>query len=254
MVEIGAAMQQRLNQIYGTFIGTSARRPQVASRLVCPLFVSVGPAWECAARRLLVVGQETLSEWKFAPAAGYPWPHPPLSSLAACQQYPAAVEALVEFYRWCIHETKSWSKGTPFWDAVRELVHFTNAQMLWTNLCRCTLQDATVVGAYDSGSLTQAQFRDFVDWQRGLLAQEVAVLQPTTVVFFTGPTYDQILLEEFSDVQFQAIGDNPIRALARLSAHGLPFSSFRGYHPNYLRRSKQWDHVATIASAITSVS
>jgi hypothetical protein len=70
-----------------------------------------------------------------------------------------------------------------------------------------------------------------------VVAQETAILDPHIVVFFTGPDYDQFILKAFPDARFTAHPTRGLRAVGRIAATGLPDSSFRTYHPNYLWRT-----------------
>lgn len=66
---------------------------------------------------------------------------------------------------------------------------------------------------------------------------EISHLQPTVVLFLSGPNYDDELRRIYSDAQFEAINKRRcVRHLARVKADGLPSNSIRTYHPNYLFR------------------
>ena len=82
--------------------------------------------------------------------------------------------------------------------------------------------------------------------QLGLLSQEIAITNPDAVVFFTGPHYDARLRSSFPSVEYQAVSPT----LARLKHYGLPVSAFKTYHPNYLRRSRQWSVLEDVVELI----
>jgi hypothetical protein len=116
--------------------------------------------------------------------------------------------------------------------------------VMWSNLFRVD---------WNGGSVLKAEpqaLQKIGAAQRSLLRDEVAILQPGSVVFLTGPNYDFELKAEFNDVEFHTVDCIPIRRLARLSHPGLPFKSFRTYHPAYLSRSKSWNLIAQIARHI----
>ena len=60
-------IQQQLIELYETFFAKATPPNSLAVQLSCPLLLHIGPHWEHATRRLLIVGQETLSDWCFAP-------------------------------------------------------------------------------------------------------------------------------------------------------------------------------------------
>ena len=105
---------------------------------------------------------------------------------------------------------------------------------------------------YDEKSLLAAapdQRRAAMAVQRGILRDGIAILQPRSVVFLTGPNYDKVLADEFPGVELQPFSrDHPQRRVAVLRQQDLPTKSVRTYHPNYLNRSKRWHIVAEIAA------
>lgn len=72
-----------------------------------------------------------------------------------------------------------------------------------------------------------------------LLADELAILEPDAVVFFTGPQYDYTIKTLFMDAKFI----NLVPRTDAVHALGLPAATVRTDHPNYLRRTKRFDLV-----------
>jgi hypothetical protein len=78
-----------------------------------------------------------------------------------------------------------------------------------TNLFRCVLR---IFGRPKSRSPldgSEDELRQILEWQRGCLTEEIKILAPTAVVFFTGPRYDVALYDEFNDAELQAVSDRP---------------------------------------------
>jgi hypothetical protein len=79
-----------------------------------------------------------------------------------------------------------------------------------------------------------------------LLSSEIRICRPDVVVFFTGPEYESRLQWSFPGARIEGLNGS-LRRLARVVHPGLPRSSFRTYHPNYLRRSGQWEVLHEVA-------
>jgi hypothetical protein len=76
---------------------------------------------------------------------------------------------------------------------------------------------------WNGGSVPKAdeQSRDIIrSAQRNLLRDEIAILQPGSVVFLTGPSYDFDLKAEFEGVGFNPVDNSP--TLARFVHRHLP--------------------------------
>jgi hypothetical protein len=110
-----------------------------------------------------------------------------------------------------------------------------------TNLVRCAFYDRNRPTERSLLKASLDEQRQVLDWQRGCLTEEVKALDPTAVVFLTGPYYDKYVREEFSGVEFEPFGDYDLRQRARVHHRSLPQTgSFRTYHPGALSRMKRW--------------
>ena len=123
---------------------------------------------------------------------------------------------------------------------------------LVTNLFRCTLDIEVNPDSRSPLAGTPGDIQQILDWQCGCLAGEVRILEPTAVVFFTGPNYDAILRNEFPGLELNAVAGHTSRQFAEAVHPALPNSAFRTYHPSYLRRSGKWSWVKEIAELVVT--
>ncbi len=259
------SIQDQLNNLYSEYLSSASVEPNLASRLVCPFLLAVGPDWERTTRRLLIVGQETRSDWKWRPVGHpnrpdherCPWDHAPLESLADVYQYEHSVQALVSGYDWAFHglaREDQLPRSSPFWRAFHHLRTSTGYRILWTNLFRCACESGSIIRAVQRGKLAPGDLKSILKFQRGLLGRETCILKPKAVVFFTGPTadYENELQSEFPRREFVPIQGYDPRELARVVDVALPALSFRTYHPAALRRHHKWDFLDEIAAALNT--
>lgn len=78
-----------------------------------------------------------------------------------------------------------------------------------------------------------------------VLNQEMQILQPNLVLFLSGPYYDNILIEQFKNIEFQKIENYHQRQIAKVKLLNCD-SAFRTYHPNYLWRNGINDYYEAI--------
>lgn len=182
-----------------------------------PLFLHVPEAYHQAPIKLMVVGQQT-----------YGWG----------EQGMDRVDALIALYQ--DFDLGRRYTRSPFWQAAHKLCRDLNPggpeyAFLWSNLVKVDQwRDRPSLEVEASVS------------QCGLLQQEIAITTPDAVVFFTGPQYDARLKSSFPSVEYEAVSSK----ITRLKHSGLPVSSFKTYHPNYLRRSRRWSVLDDIAVLI----
>jgi hypothetical protein len=84
----------------------------------------------------------------------------------------------------------------------------------------------------------------------GVLREEMQILSPDVVIFFTGPNYDRFIEKAFGPFTAEPVGAKTTRQLARLVSEHLPVASFRTYHPNYLWRHGFYDYLKDIVGEV----
>ncbi|KAF0194036.1 MAG: hypothetical protein FD169_2082 [Bacillota bacterium] len=182
-------------------------------KLSYPLFVNVPEDYCEAEVRILAVGQQTL-DWHNNDTLGV-----------------EPVNTIMGFYK--DFDMGSSYRSTPFWQALGALtgafaVPGRRSSILWTNLLRvsqCARRPDPLVEEELHGGF--------------VLQSEVKFLKPDVVVFFTGPYYDERLLNTLVDAEL-----TPLTRWVSVVKHDLlPSTSYRSYHPKFLRMRKHWDEV-----------
>lgn len=235
-------MQEELNREYSMFKKGSGLAQILRERLSPPLLLNVPEAWELSTKRILVVGQETLG-WGFKAGEYYAWPYESILSFDDFLNVENSVEALIHGYvcfEFARHQPDNYN--SPFWRAyrqVRELikedVDGNNTAVLWTNLFRMSLDGGSVV---KNG--TESEVAQISAYIKNILLNEISILKPNSVIFFTGPDYNQALLNEFDQCEFNPFGNYDVSQTSYVKHPCLPKRSIRTYHPGYLARSEQW--------------
>lgn len=177
-------------------------------------------AYEDSKVRLLVVGQETHGWWR-----GWDDEVEGDRITYLRQKY-----ALFERGR---------HHNSPFFQAASKLQRHVNPDsdpfgFMWLNLYICD-QNKRLPEEPIAEQLRQVS----------LLRDEMSILKPDALVFFAGRAYDYAITHDcyFPDAQFDKIS----KLWSRVQASALPAKTARTYHPNYLRRSKQFPVLDEIA-------
>ena len=245
------SMQEQLNERYGQFQQASKRLLDQRG-ISPPLMLNIPRGWVESPCRVMVVGQETQGwglDERYHDRSGGPCEMCPFKEFIPPkgQQVAQPVDALLHVYEvFNFAETQPINRRSPFWRAF-EVLRKTERQncFIWSNLYRVDFDDRSVLRAPES---TQREIREA---QRGLLSDEIRILGPLVVVFFTGPNYDDELKAEFPGVKCCPVEGSPsTRKLARLEQPQLPHDSFRTYHPKYLQMSGSWGLVNCVGNLI----
>jgi hypothetical protein len=242
----GLPMQQKLSALYESHLAHARSHLQIAPKLSCPLLLSVVPGWESAKHRLLVIGQETFG-WDLMEQEG----NGHTNSIANLQQlidsgpFRTSVDALTRKY--CEFFSGTGWENRPFWNAIGGLrTRLGRDAVLWSNVFRFDFEGRSTLKA------SKQELEEVFEIQDGMLRNEIEILKPTAVVFFSGPNYDFALAREFGGIETQQVADFPQRGFARLVAKGLPPDSYRIYHPAYLWRSKKREWLAHLERILST--
>lgn len=135
--------------------------------------------------------------------------------------------------------------SSPFWNVMRKIENILSNEeysSLWTNLSKYDVDENEVYGEYEEKTKNV----------ENLLIDEINITDPKICLFVTGPRFDKNIKRIFKDVKFEKIDHKGIRLLHRLIHPSLPKNTFRTYHPNYLRMSKQEKYFLEFIKLINS--
>ena len=202
----------------------------VAESFYPPLLVRPDSSWSTAKQRIAWIGQETLRDGWSADRAG-----PNLATLHDFFSRDDSVEAMIRAY--CSVEGTLGEPNLPngpYWRYIKEsfglLEKIDTVSMIATNLVLCAAQG-------ESSKLWKVSAnvkKPYLDWQHGLLSEELKALDPTLIIFVTGPDYDPYLGREFDGLTYESVPPYHERELAKLQHENLRAPAFRTYHPGHL--------------------
>jgi hypothetical protein len=176
-----------------------------------PLLAAVPQEYEHSKKRLLVIGQETHGWWGR-------WDANPANQISVLHDY----------YR---RFDRGRKHNSPFFHAAKKLQVLLNPDsdpfgFIWLNLFVCDQNNGQPREPV-AESLRKVSF----------LRDEIKILGPYAVVFFTGPNYDYTLKHEryFPDAELKPRS----KWWSEVMASGLPTKTARTYHPNHLQLERQ---------------
>jgi hypothetical protein len=143
---------------------------------------------------------------------------------------------------------------SPYWRGVHEFNRAVNGAeadrfgFVASNVCKyCS----------ECGGPVTSEEDQFVVQQFNVLPGELGILDPSIVLFFSGPHYDDSIRLQLGgppasfESTIEGISANEI---AKVIHPLLPVHSYRTYHPNYLQRGKRWNFIRLIAALIKDQS
>jgi hypothetical protein len=99
---------------------------------------------------------------------------------------------------------------------------------MWSNLFKFGKASGR---GYPSDKINELELNYF-----NVFREEIRILNPTCVVFMTGPNYDSTLQQRIPDASFAPLENFSLRQLAKVASTLLPKTSYRIYHPGYGNR------------------
>lgn len=142
------------------------------------------------------------------------------------------IERLLVDYDCWANRNRGFEYGGQFWNAIKSFsMAFTSLEprssFIWNNIIK--------VGKYVRGRPST----NALLWQEpwfGVIRDEVRLLKPDVVIFFTGPNYDDMIRKTFGEFDVSPVNGFNSRKLSRITSSLLPCHTFRTYHPGYLYR------------------
>lgn len=230
-------IQDELISLYNEFKANIKVTPDLAKLMSAPLLLKISDKWEQSSNRILIIGQETGS-WKFE--------RPGENSIKNLEDFLRGNDSIAKMVR--LYQDFNFSAGSPknfnspFWQAFRKIrgcfdvsksKDFNDTSALWTNLFKMDLDGGSVI---KNKNILGKEIVSELSKQ--LFLKEIALLQPTAVIFFTGPYLEKHLISYIPDIIFSPSNNFRSHPVCKLSSSVLPQASWRTYHPAYLRRRK----------------
>jgi hypothetical protein len=239
----------QLSSAYQAYHRAAAKLPKsLRSKASAPLLLSLHSKWSKCPTKLLIVGQET-NGWGSNAASNGTLALDTLEEFASSSD---GVSSMISAYKAFDFARTYRNRNSAFWRAFRYLegdVADAPCSAMWTNLFKVDVSGSVVKNCkIKHRRLLRAA-------QSGLLAEEIRFLKPQIVVFFTGPHYDDELLDAFPDaILSPLLPGHDVREAALVHSKFLPVCSIRTYHPTYLQRSRRWGLLEEVATAIRALS
>ena len=236
-------LAETLKQRYVRFQEAAKLPKRLALKASPPLLMFPHERWDSARKKVLIVGQET-RRWVYDPeevgTSG-----DPITNFREFMHARDGVNAMWNLYRWYALGRARPKLNSPFWRGFRAFDSAVNPSRdaaLWTNIFKVNVNGSVMENC------RSAEVSALKRLQRGLLREEIQILRPDVVVFFSGPRYDSALRFEFPDMELSPLSRRrPASTAAVVRADGLPPRTIRTYHPEYLQRSRQLHLIGEIS-------
>lgn len=197
----------------------------------CPLLLSIGNEEEFknADIRLMVFGQET-NNWY--------------------DEFHNDIPSIIECYDSFFSNDKCWGYGGQFWNGVGRFIELLQTKysnkkisLIWNNIVK--------IGKYAEKGFPPNYIYEIERKYFSVIKEEIEVINPTIVLFLTGPYYDSVITDNFGKLTYSKLSDEfSEREIAKVSLTGTPFA-YRTYHPNYLWRNGINKYFDTIINDMT---
>jgi len=211
----------------------------VQLKISYPLLMYIFPEYHEAKIKLFVVGQQTKGwGWRDAEFWGTSrWDN----------SVEELIKKLIKIYKGFHLGEKYYN--SPFWRSSHKLFQKLNPcgpeyGFLWSNVIKV-----------DQNQQCPASFiEEVVCNSFPILPLEIEITRPDVVVFFTGPYYDQRLMETLNGLSLAKIEGYSEKILSRIVHNELPKNSFRTYHPNWFSRSRKKYELEGVINKITKLA
>lgn len=145
----------------------------------------------------------------------------------------AKVENLLDVYDKFFNKKGYKRIGGHFWNAISKLTEKVKDDLQGKSV-RVTYNNIRKVAMTKDGKKYNHHPKEYRgETEIRIIRQEVKILKPDVTIFLTGPYYDDILKDNFSDIEYHGMDGFTDRQLSKIKINGAGYG-FRTYHPCYL--------------------
>lgn len=201
-----------------------------------PLLLKVNPQYEDTNLKIMFFGQET-NQWGGELNDGI-------------FSYDADMEFLLSLYEDFFLNQGYEQYGKPFWNFIRRIRSvdsISETGYVWNNVLK--------IGKCEAGTPQQGLINHTLNYFN-VIPDEINILKPDVLLFFTGPRYDKYIEKHIGTYKIYPINGFKPNELCRLEFSFAPTKlALRTYHPGFLQRlgKKRLDDVFnTIIERLTN--
>ena len=190
----------------------------IDSRPTHPLLIRLPDenAYHTADVKMMIVGKET-NDWE-GPFGKH------------------SMDSLLDFYA-AFLPANGKSKRSPFWqyikkwaEQIRTYTPNETVSIVWNNIHKLGRAGEIGTPCKSTQEIAKQHFN--------ILEEEVKILKPDIVIFFTGPDYDNAISAQLPGIELEEITAGKRKQIAHCVHPSLPYLSYRTYHPGGLNRFK----------------
>ena len=144
------------------------------------------------------------------------------------------INCLLKTYDIYFNKEGCWENPTPFFRGVGLFIELLQKKypqpkkisLVWNNIIKIGKE-----GIGHPGSNIYRIEREYFS----VIKDELKILKPNLVLFFTGHDYDDVIKDNFGEQELSKIGTYPKEEISKVCIDSVPFA-FRTYHSGYLWR------------------
>jgi len=150
------------------------------------------------------------------------------------------VDTFMNFYDEFFNST---NLRSPFWNAFKIIRQEMNCEIVWNNIYKIGNRGKNLNRPHE-------KIRKFENDKFDVIQEEISILKPDVILFFTGRNYEARVNKKFAIGECASISEYDNNQLAKLSiSNGI--LAYRTYHPAYLtRQSKLKEYLKYIIADI----
>ena len=192
--------------------------------------------------RIMIFGQETNS-----------WEHKVHSDIPINQSIDFVEQTVVTFMdhygRFLNDKVNKKGKKSPFWNAHNKIVKKLgdrNIEIVWNNIYK-------IGNKSKNHNRPHSNIRQMENASFDVISNEIEILKPDVLIFFTGPDYEARVNKKFQiNGTFEVSSRIPSRELAKFSLENK-IQSYRTYHPRYLQQKHKMDYLNLIINELKEI-
>lgn len=158
------------------------------------------------------------------------------------------VDQFMSKYYDFFYNGRCWKKGGYFWNGIKRFQSMLNGKFSGRTI-HYTWNNIIKIGKSEGKGRPPLYIYNIERDNFNVICEELKILKPDILIFFTGPNYDDVIRNNFGDVVFSAIEPFPKRQLAQLILTDYHFAA-RTYHPNFLWRNGFEEYISAMIQRI----